>query len=120
MRLLQHAADNPGMAQQGRERRQHVRRPVFLKCRVEGTAVAGAMHLTDLSESGCFVATSAPLPMGSQVTLYVTVSGDEIPIIGRVVRVHPDRGFGVEINTALLSPYSRQTLERVLHQPASA
>lgn len=75
------------------------------------------MQLTDLSESGCFIATSEPLSVGAQVTLYAVVSGDEIPIIGRVVRVQPGRGFGVEINVTLLSQYSRQTLEQFLRQP---
>jgi hypothetical protein len=120
MRFLRYDTDNPGMAEKGRERRRHVRRPVFLTCRIDGTAATGSMHLTDLSESGCFVATSEPLPMGSQVTIYVTVSGGEIPIMGRVVRVQADRGFGVEINNALLSQYSRQTLERLLHDEVSA
>ena len=120
MALRHRAADNPRMTQQGSDRRKHVRRPVFLTCRMDGTTAQNAMHLTDLSERGCFVATSEPLPVGTQVTFYVTVSGDEIPMIGRVVRVQPGRGFGVEINVELLSAYSRRTLERLLEQPAAA
>lgn len=109
------------MAHQPGERRKHVRRPVFLKCRIEGTSVAGSMQLTDLSESGCFITTSEAMAVGSQVTIYVTLSGDEIPIIGRVVRIQPGRGFAVEINVKLLSQYSRQQLEQFLHQsPAAA
>ena len=108
------------MTQNRKERRRYVRRPVVLPCRIEGVAAAGSIYLTNLSERGCFIATSHPLPVGSQVTFYVTVSGDEIPIIGRVVRVQASRGFGVEINFELLSPYSRQTLERFLRQPAPA
>ena len=109
-------ADILGMAQQVKERRKHVRRPVLLKCRIEGTSAAGAMQLTSLSESGCFVATSEPVAVGSQVMLFVTLSGDEIPIIGRVVRVQEGRGFGVGIDLKLLSQYSRQTLEQFLRQ----
>ena len=108
------------MSQPGKERRRHPRRPVFLTCRVEGTSVAGSMQITDLSESGCFIATSEPLLLGTQVTVFVMVLGDEIPLIGRVVRVQPGRGFGVEINVGLLSPYSRQTLERFLQQRPQA
>ena len=113
-------AENPYMAQRKTERRKHVRRPVFLKCRIEGTDAPGSMQLTNLSESGCFIATSEPLPVGSQITIYVTVSGDEIPLIGRVVRLQPGRGIGVEINVRLLSEYSRQTLEQFLHQRTPA
>src|SRR5262245_60523676 len=99
--------ENPGMAPPYRERRRHLRRPVLLNCRVEGTTIAGPLQLTDLSESGCFVATHDGLTLDSQVTLFVTLAGDEIRIIGRVVRVEPGRGVGVEINLDLLSQYAR-------------
>ena len=112
------ATDNSGMAPPYRERRKHFRRPVFLNCRIEGTTVAGPLQLTDLSESGCFIATGHPLALDSQVTLFVTLAGDEIRIIGRVVRVHPGRGVGVEINLNLLSQYARLVLEDFLRQPA--
>ena len=40
------------------------------------------MQLTDLSEGGCFIATSESLAMDSQVTIHAMLSGSEIPIIG--------------------------------------
>ena len=94
--MIAHVTENGDMAQDT-ERRRHVRRAVLLQCRIEGTTVAGAMHITDLSESGCFIATSEALPVGSQVTLQIMVSGTDIPVIGRVVRVQSGRGFAVEI-----------------------
>ena len=90
-------SDNPRM-QQRPERRKHPRRSVSLRCRIEGTSVAGAMQLTNLSESGCFIAASEAVPVGTEVTVLVTVAGTEIPIVGRVVRVQQGRGFAVEIN----------------------
>ena len=105
------------MAPPFRERRKHLRRPVLLNCRIEGPTVAGPSQLTDLSETGCFIATKHPLPLHSQVTLFVTVAGDEIRIIGRVVRVQPGRGVGVEINSSLLSQYARLALEDFLRSP---
>jgi len=104
------------MAPPYRERRKHLRRPVLLNCRIEGTTVAGPLQLTDLSENGCFIATSHPLTLDSQVTIFVTLGGDEIRIIGRVVRVQPGRGAGVEINLSLLSQYARLALEDFLRQ----
>lgn len=104
------------MAPSYRDRRKHLRRPVTLNCRIEGASVAGPLQLTDLSESGCFIATSHPLMLDSQITLFVTLAGDEIRIIGRVVRVQPGRGAGVEINLNLLSQYARLALEDFLHQ----
>lgn len=120
MSLLHNPADKPGMAPPYRERRKHFRRPVVLKCRVEGTTIAGPLQLTDLSESGCFIATGHPLELHSQITLFVTLAGDEIRVIGRVVRVQPGRGVGVEINVNLLSQYARLALEDFLRQSLSA
>jgi len=93
---------------------------VLLNCRIEGTTVAGPLQLTDLSENGCFIATSHPLALDAQITLFVTLAGDEIRIIGRVVRVQPGRGVGVEINLSLLSQYARLALEDFLRQPAAS
>jgi hypothetical protein len=93
---------------------------VLLNCRIEGMTVPGPLQLTDLSEGGCFVATSHPLELDSQITLFVTVAGDEIRIIGRVVRVLPGRGVGVEINVSLLSQYARLALEDFVRQSQSA
>jgi Tfp pilus assembly protein PilZ len=56
------------------------------------------MQLTNLSESGCFVAASEAVAVGTEVTLLVTVADTEIPVVGRVVRVQHGRGFAVEIN----------------------
>ena len=113
------ATDNPGMAPPYRERRKHLRRHVLLNCRIDGATVGGTFQLTDLSESGCFIATSYPLNLDSPITLFVTIAGDEIRIIGRVVRVEPGRGIGVEINLSLLSQYARLTLEDFLRQPTA-
>jgi hypothetical protein len=107
------------MAPPYRERRKHLRRPLLLTCRIEGTTVAGPLQLTDLSESGCFITTSHPLTLDSQITFFITVAGDEIRLIGRVVRVESGRGVGVAINLSLLSQYARLALEDFLRQPAA-
>ena len=106
------------MATPHKERRKHLRRPVLLNCHIEGTTVAGPLQITDLSESGCFIATSHPLTPDSQVTLLATLAGDRIRIIGRVVRVQPGRGAGIEINLSLLRQYDRLALEDYLRQMA--
>ena len=114
------SSENVDMAQPAGERRKHLRRPVLLNCRVEGVTVAGPLQITDLSESGCFIATSHPLALDSQITLFVTLEGDEIRIIGRVVRVQPGRGVGIKINVSLLSQYARLALEDFLRESLSA
>jgi hypothetical protein len=69
------------------------------------------MHLTNVSPGGCFVATSHEVAVGSSITLRTTISGAEVLLPGRVVRVHSGRGFGLAFNVAALSDAARQTLE---------
>ena len=80
----------------------------------------GPSQVTDLSESGCFIRTSHPFTLESQVTFFVTLGDDEIKMIGRVVRVQPGHGIGVEINGCLLSQYARLALEDFVRQSVSA
>ena len=94
---------------QSAERRKHVRRVVFIPCRLEGSSAA--MHRTDVSPGGCFVATNHEVAVGAGITLRATISGAEVSLPGRVVRVQPGRGFGLVLNVAELNDAARQTLE---------
>ena|SRR5688572_24798812 len=105
------------MARRDNERRKHVRRPVFLQCRVEGRTVAGSMQLTDRSAGGGFIASDATLAVGSQVRLLINMAGTEGPSIGRVVRVQRGRGFAVVLNLVATSDTTRHVLERFLVSP---
>lgn len=116
-----HSTEKPGMAPNN-ERRRHPRRPVALQCRVEGAAAPSAMQLGDLSANGCFVATADVVPIGSQLTLWVAISGAEISLPGRVVRVQPGRGFGFAIDVDGLTDSARFLLQWFLaaRSPSSA
>lgn len=94
---------------QSAERRKHLRRAVFIPCRLEGSSAV--MHLTDVSPGGCFVATSHEVALGSDITLRAAISGLEVSLPGRVVRVQPGRGFGLAIRVAELNDAARQQLE---------
>src|SRR5688572_31547680 len=94
---------------QSSERRKHVRRAVFIPCRLEGSSAV--MHLTDVSPGGCFVATSHEVPAGSRITLRATMSGKEVSLSGRVARVQPGHGFGLALDVADLNDDARQQLE---------
>jgi hypothetical protein len=51
---------------------------------------------TDLSSSGCFVATSQPLPPRSRINLCITHGKAIIEILATVRRVKPATGMGLE------------------------
>ncbi|HZO13965.1 MAG TPA: PilZ domain-containing protein [Polyangiaceae bacterium] len=73
-------------------------------------------YVANVSRSGVFVRSSAPLSVGTRVNLRFTVLADEVETVegvGEVVRVHDDPpGMGVVFTE--LSSYSQQILERLL------
>jgi PilZ domain len=75
-------------------------------------------YVTNISRSGAFIKSKAPLPVGTKVNLRFTVIMDEVETVegvGEVVRVEEDPpGMGVvfrEIDT-----YSKGIIERLLTQ----
>lgn len=78
------------------DRRQYARQSVMLPCRMDGVTTSGTMEVTDLSAGGCFIATPELMTAGSEVTIRAKVAGVELALTGRVVRLQPGRGFGVE------------------------
>jgi uncharacterized protein (TIGR02266 family) len=73
-------------------------------------------YVANVSRSGVFVRSAAPLEVGTRVNLRFTVLADEVETVegvGEVVRVHDDPpGMGVVFTE--LSSYSKQILERLL------
>jgi uncharacterized protein (TIGR02266 family) len=85
------------------ERRQHPRRPVDLRVSYVNRGALARDLVTDLSPGGLFLRASHPLPVGTPVTLEVSV-GEYPPILvaGEVVWVRP-AGMGVQF-TGVLGP----------------
>lgn len=73
-------------------------------------------YVTNVSRSGVFIKSQAPLPIGSLVNLRFTVVLDNVEVIdgvGEVVRVESDPpGMGVVFRE--LSSYSSRLIERLL------
>ena len=73
-------------------------------------------YVMNISRSGAFVRSNAPLPVGTEVNLRFTVIMDDIETIeglGEVVRVDTDPpGMGVVFRE--LSSYSKELIEKLL------
>ena len=73
-------------------------------------------YVTNISRTGVFVRSKAPLPVGTKVNLRFTVIMDDIETVegvGEVVRVHDDPpGMGVVFTE--LSGYSQGLIEKLL------
>ena len=77
-------------------------------------------YVTNLSRSGVWVRSDAPLPVGTRVQLKFSVLADDVEVIegvGEVVRVEPP-GSGAEPGMAVvfveLTSFSRKLIERLL------
>jgi len=71
-------------------------------------------YVTNISRSGIFIRSKAPLPVGTKVDLRFTVMMDEVEIIegkGEVVRVS-EAGMGVEFRE--LTSSSKALLEQLI------
>ncbi|MEO8798496.1 MAG: PilZ domain-containing protein [Polyangiaceae bacterium] len=73
-------------------------------------------YVTNISATGAFIKSEAPLPVGTRVNLRFTVIMDDIETIegiGEVVRVEKDpAGMGVVFRE--LSSYSKGLIEKLL------
>ena len=66
----------------------------------------------DLSASGCFVATTTPLPKGTRVRVRISHSGAEFMAIGKVTGNVSSEGMGIFFTE--IEPNDRAILERWL------
>jgi uncharacterized protein (TIGR02266 family) len=77
-------------------------------------------YVTNISRTGVFVRSKAPLAVGTKVNLRFTVIMDDIETVegvGEVVRVHDDpAGMGVVFTE--LSSYSKGLIEKLLTNKA--
>ena len=77
-------------------------------------------YVTNISRTGVFVRSKAPLAIGTKVNLHCTVIMDDIETIegiGEVVRVHQDPpGMGVVFTE--LSSYSKGLIDKLLTSQA--
>lgn len=80
-------------------------------------------YVQNISQSGAFIKSADPLPVGTLVNLRFTLIMDELETIegeGKVVRVVPDAagqtpGMGVVFTK--LTHYSERLLQRLLERP---
>jgi Tfp pilus assembly protein PilZ len=108
---------------QGEDRRRHPRYSVRLMAAISAAGAIQPAAVHDVSQGGAFVTTTAPQPIGTQLKIRMSMSGEqseEESIDGRVVRVvevqgdqMPDHitGMGIEFR---LTPEQREKLRTVL------
>ena len=76
------------------DRRENIRRQLFLEC----SWIRGA-RLTDLSLTGCYVDCRRVPPLGDEVEFDVDLDGASITLRGKVVHAKEDVGFAMAFTT---------------------
>ena len=86
------------MASEFNERRHHPRYPcdTGVQFYAEKATFGSWGTVSDISLSGCYVYTFAPLATGQIVTLIIEMRETEVDVCGRIVSSHPGVGMGVE------------------------
>lgn len=78
------------------ERRRNQRRKVLLEARWENVSKRHEVRVDDISLSGCFVNTYAPVEKGELVELSILRrSGEWLQVRGHVAMIHHGVGFGM-------------------------
>ena len=81
------------------EKRRASRSGLLVEVRYEGAGVTAQTRISDISETGVFVETMLPPPVGSVVGLFFTLPGGHvIQTDGVVKQLQPGIGMGVEFS----------------------
>ncbi|MEP6706071.1 MAG: PilZ domain-containing protein [Pyrinomonadaceae bacterium] len=82
------------------DRRRNERVPLPMEVDWEGDSGKHRSRISDISISGCYVESLAQVTVGERVRFQIQLpNGEWLPLIGAVVYVHPQVGFGVNFST---------------------
>ena len=101
------------------ERRNCPRYPLSVEIEVREMAgqIPSRGHTTDVSLSGCYVATIFPLPIGTVVDLEMWMDDCKIKGCGSVQTCHPGVGMGIRFTN--LTRDTMRRLDNYLHSANS-
>ena len=78
------------------ERRRHGRLSIVMEAAWEGSGSKSLARTVDISATGCFIDTLAPVEVGENLNLRLTLpDGDYMSLQGVVIYQMPSLGFGV-------------------------
>ena len=102
------------MAASSSDRRGKGRKPCRLSADVYrmGSGVPQRCTLSDISNGGCYVETTAPFPAGTGLELVVRTTEMKLQIKGSVQAMHP--GFGMGVSFSLQSDEERESVQRLM------
>ena len=99
------------------EKRKHGRLPLVMEASWEGSGSKSLARTVDISASGCFIDTLAPVEVGETLNLRLTLhDGEYFSMQGVVMYRMPSLGFGVRFTR--ISDADRLRLDALLKMDA--
>lgn len=90
---LPQPAGSPAQAERREYHRYTVAVPVELRPASSNAPIR--LQTTDISQGGCYVEMTIPLPVGTELTAVLWLSERRVEVRGRVVTLHPQFGNGI-------------------------
>mgnify|MGYP000167997568 CR=1 FL=1 len=85
----------PEEALSAQERRRSDRKKLIVDVKFDGGGATGIANTRDIGVGGLYIATSAGLESGQEITLEMTFGGEEFNVKGIVAYVDSGQGVGV-------------------------
>jgi PilZ domain len=97
------------------DNRNAERAALLIEVKYEGAGVRAYTRISDISETGIFVDSISPLPVGASLKLTFTLpNGHVVEVEGRVAQCQPGIGMGIEFSS--LKPGDAAAISEVVHQ----
>ena len=90
------------------------RATLLIEVKYEGSGVRANTRISDISETGIFVDSMSPLPLGANLKLTFTLpNGHVVEAEGRVAHCQPRIGMGIEFSS--LKPEDAAAISQAVH-----
>lgn len=97
------------------DNRHAERAALLIEVKYEGSGVRANTRISDISETGIFVDSISPLPVGASLKLTFTLpNGHVVEAEGRVTQCQPRIGMGIQFSS--LKPDDAAAISKVVHQ----
>jgi hypothetical protein len=85
----------PNEALSPQERRRSDRKKLIVDVRFEGGDATGIANTRDIGVGGLYITTNANLTTGDEISMEMTISGEQVTIGGVVAYIDQGQGIGI-------------------------
>jgi hypothetical protein len=87
--------NKPSEALSPKERRRSDRKRLIVDVKFEGGDATGIANTRDIGIGGLYIKTNAELSTGTEISMHMTLAGEDFKVLGVVAYADPGLGVGV-------------------------